>query len=128
MHSVITGTTRTFFGTPYTVYPPPPILNTSIKFNNKIRTTPKHIPNCFTKQFTNTVKHATHKTNRYINRATHKIQGYNITFTTTPDQEAITQSKIYNSQGPDKLNIRYLKHISPLGFAFLTCMLLLIPT
>ena len=60
-----TGTTRIFFGRPYT----------SIKFNNKITTTPKHIANCFTKQFTNTVKYATHKTNRSINRATHKIQG-----------------------------------------------------
>ena len=28
-------------------------------------------------------KHATHKTNRSINRATHTIQGYNITLTTT---------------------------------------------
>ena len=43
-------------------------LNTSITFNNKIATTPTHIANCFTKQFTNTVKHATHKTNRHINR------------------------------------------------------------
>ena len=34
-------------------------------------------------------KHATHKTNRSINRATHKIQGYNITLTTTQVQEAI---------------------------------------
>ena len=32
-------------------------------FNNKITNTPKHIVNCFTKQLTNTVKHATHKTN-----------------------------------------------------------------
>ena len=46
-------------------------------------TSPKHIANCFTKQVTNTVKHATHKTNRSINRARHKIQGYNITLTTT---------------------------------------------
>ena len=45
---------------------PPHTLNTSITFNNKIATTPKHIANyftkhianCFTKQFTNTVKHA----------------------------------------------------------------------
>ena len=57
--------------------PPPPTLNTTITFNNKITTTPKHIANCFTTQFTNTVTHATHKTNRSINRATHKIQGYN---------------------------------------------------
>ena len=33
---------------------PPHTLNTSITFNNKIATTPKHIANCFTKQFTNT--------------------------------------------------------------------------
>ena len=87
---------------------PPPILNTSITFSNKIATTPKHIANCFTKQFTNTVKHVTHKTNRSINRATHKIQGYKITLTTTQVQEAIKQSKNNNSKGPDKLNIRHL--------------------
>ena len=40
---------------------PPHTLNTSITFNNKIATTPKHIANCFTKQFANTVKYATHK-------------------------------------------------------------------
>ena len=77
---------------------------------------------CFTKQFTNTVKHATHKTNRHINRATHNIQGYNITLTTSQVHEAIKQSKNNNSQGPDKLNIRHLKHIGPLGLAFLTSM------
>ena len=92
-------------------------LNTSITFNNKIPTTPKHIANCVTKQFTNTVKHATHKTNRHINRATH-----NITLTTSQVQEAIKQSKNNNSQGPDKLNIRHLKHIGPLELAFLTSM------
>ena len=46
------------------------------------------------------VKHATHKTNRHINRATHNIQGYNITLTTSQVQEAIKQSKNNNSQGP----------------------------
>ena len=40
---------------------PSATLNTSITFSNKTATTPKHIANCFTKQFTNTVKHATHK-------------------------------------------------------------------
>ena len=69
-----------------------------------------------------TIKHATHKTNRHINRATHNIQGYNITLTTSQVQEAIKQSKNNNSQGPDKLNIRRLKHIGPLGLAFLTSM------
>ena len=98
---------------------PPHTLNTYITFNNKIATTPKHIAN----YFTNTVKHATHKTNRHINRATHNIQGYNITLTTSQVQDAIKQSKNNNSQGPDKLNIRHLKHIGPLGLAFLTSML-----
>ena len=70
--------------------------------NNSI--TPKHIANCFT-------KHATHKTNRSIDRATQNIQGYNITLTTSQVQEAIKQSKNNNSHGPDKLNIRHLKHI-----------------
>ena len=67
-------------------------------------------------------KHATHKTNRHINRATHNIQGYNITLTTSQVQEAIKQSKNNNSQGPDKLNIRHLKHIGLLRLAFLTSM------
>ena len=77
---------------------PPHTLNTSITFNNKIATTPKHIANCFTKQFTNTVKHATHKTNRHINREMHNIQGYNITLTTSQVQEAIKKSKNNNSR------------------------------
>ena len=74
----------------------------------------------FHQKFTNTVKHATHKTNRHINRTTHNIQGYNITLTTSQVQEAIKQSKNNNSQGPDKLNIRHLKR--PLGLTFLTSM------
>ena len=98
-------------------------LNRAITFSNKIATTPKHIANGFTQQFTNTVKHATHKTNRYTNRETHKIQGYNITLTTIQVQEATKQGKNNNSQGPDKLSIRHLKHIGPLGLAFLTSML-----
>ena len=57
---------------------------------------------------------------RHINRATHNIQGYTITLNTSQVQEAIKQSKNNNSQGPDKLNIRHLKHIGPLGLAFLT--------
>ena len=58
----------------------------------------------------------------HINRATHNIQEYNITLTTSQVQEAIKQSKNNNSHGPDKLNIRHLKHIGPLGLAFLTSM------
>ena len=115
MHTGITGTPRTFFGRPYTVYPtvPSTTLNTSITFNNKIATTPKHIEKCFTKTIHKQCQ--THKTNRYINRATNEIQGYNITITTSQVQEAIKQSKNDNSQGPEKLNISHLKHIGPLG-------------
>ena len=76
---------------------PPPTLNTSITTSNKTATTPKHIANCFTKQFTNTVKHAINKTNRYIYRA---IQVHNITLTTPQAQEVIKQSKNNNSHGP----------------------------
>ena len=101
---------------------PPTTLNNSITNNNKITNTPKPIVNCFTKQFTNTVKHATHKINRSIDWAIQNIQGYNITLTTSQVQEAIKQSKNNNSQGPDKLNIRHLKHICPLELAFLTSM------
>ena len=101
----------------------PPTLNTSITFSNKTATPPKHIANCCTKQFTNTVNPSTNKTNRYNNRATQKIQGHNITLTTTQVQEAIKQSKNNNSHGPHKLNTRHLKHIGPLGLAFLTSML-----
>ena len=59
-------------------------------------------------------KHAIHKTNRYTNRATHKIQGYNITLATTQVKETIKQSKNNNSQGPKIINIRHLKHIGTL--------------
>ena len=97
-------------------------LNTSITFNNEIPTTPKNIAHCFTKQFTNTVRYATHKTNGSIYRATQKIQGYNIILTITQVQEAIKQSKNNNSHGYDKLNIRHLKHIHPIELAFLMSM------
>ena len=76
---------------------PPPIT-----FNNKTATTPK--THC--ELFHQTIhKHCrAHKTNRYTNRATQKIQGHNITPTTTQVQEAIKQSKNNNSQGPDKVH------------------------
>ena len=45
-----------------------------------------------------------------------------LTLTTSRVQEAIKRSKNNNSQGPDKLNIRHLKHMGPLGLAFLTSM------
>ena len=85
----------------------PTTLNNSITYN-KITNTPKHIATC--------------STNNSQPRNTQNIQGYNITLTTSQVQEAIKQSKNNNSQGPAKLNIRHLKHIGPLGLAFLTSM------
>ena len=98
--------------------------NCTITFNKKIATSPKNIVNCFNKQFTNTVKHSTHshKTNRSIDRAVHKLPKHTITLTTTQVQEAIQHSKNNNSVGPDNLSIRHLKHIGPLGLTFLTSM------
>ena len=60
---------------------PPTTHNNSITFNNKIKNTPKRIANCFTKQFTNTVKHAPHRRNISIERAT---QTYNDTTLHSP--------------------------------------------
>ena len=85
--------------------------NCTITFNKKIATLPKNIVNCFNKQFTNTVKHSTHK-----------LPKHTITLTTTQVQEAIQHSKNNNSVGPDNLSIMHLKHIGPLGLTFLTSM------
>ena len=61
MHTGITGTPRThiLWKTMHDLSnrAPPPTPNTSITFSNILSTTPKHIANCFAKQFTNTVKH-----------------------------------------------------------------------
>ena len=95
---------------------PPPTLNTSITFNKNITT--------YYELFHQAIyKHVTHKSNRSINKATQKIQGYNITLTTTQVQEAMQQRKKNNSQSPDKLNKRPLNQIVPLGLAFLMSML-----
>ena len=113
----ITCTTPTLFGRPYMIYQQSTSSHTK-HFHNIQQQNYNHTQTPNNKLFTNTVKHLTHQTNRYINRATHKIQGYNITLTTTQVQEAKKQSKNNNSQGPDKLNIRHLNHIGPLRLAF----------
>ena len=90
--------------------------NNSITFNNKITNTPKHIANCFTKLFKNTVQHT---------KQTDQLTGQHKTYKDTTlilVQEAIKQVKHKNSQSPDKLNIRHLKDIGPLGLEFLTSM------
>ena len=59
----------------------------------------------------NTVRHAAHKTNRSIDRATQTYKDITVNSPQLRSIEAIQQSKNKNSQGPDKLNIRHLKHI-----------------
>ena len=99
----------------------PPTLNTSIILNNKITTTSKDIANCSPNNL-QTLSDTQHTRQTPINRATQNIQGYNIALTTTQVQEAIKHSKNNNSQGPDKLITINLKHIGPIGLAFLTSM------
>ena len=98
--------------------------STHTKHNHNIQQQNSNHTKTYCELFHKTIhKHCqTHKTNIYTNRETHKIQGYNITLTTSQVQEAIKQSKNKKSQRPDKLNIRHLKHIGPLGLAFLTSM------
>ena len=70
---------------------PPATLNRSITFNSKITNTPKHIANCFTKQFTNTVKHATHKTDTLTEQhTTNKIQNLFLTAQSTQIKSVIS--------------------------------------
>ena len=125
MHTGIIGTIRTLIGLPYTVYPTEHLPHTKHIHNIQQQNSNHTQTHC--ELFHQTIhKHCQTRNTQdtQINQATHKIQGYNITLTTTQVQSAIKQSKINNSQGPDKLNIRHLKHIVPLGFAFLTSMLI----
>ena len=62
---------------------PPHTLNTSITFKNKITTTPKHITNCFNKQFTNT---------QHINQ-TDPLTEQHITYKDTPSHSLLLRSK-----------------------------------
>ena len=103
---------KTIHGLSYRV--PQTSLNNSRTFNNT-----QTYCKLFQETIHKLVRHATHKTNR---STTQNIKLYNITLTTTQVQEAIKQSKNNNSQGHDKLNCMHLKHISPVGLAFLTSM------
>ena len=75
---------------------PPPTLNTALTFNNQIATTPKHIANCFTKQFTNTVKHATRQTDPL----TEQHKGY----------KDITSHNRFNSGSRGKKKVKITTH------------------
>ena len=112
MHTENTCTTHTLFGRPYNPKEHIPPHSANSTTNNKHT---QNIANCFIKHFTNTVRHATHKTYRCTDILKQKIQGYKITLTTTKVQEVIKQSKNNNLRGPEKLNSRHVKHI---GLAF----------
>ena len=102
--------------------------NTHTRFGRPLcclsKRAPQHIKQLHNiqQQFRNTVRHASNKTNRSIYRETQNKQGYNITLTTLQVQETITLCKNNNLQGPDKLNIRHIKHIGTLGLTLPTCM------
>ena len=92
--------------------------NNTISFSDKTATTHRHIANAFNKQFTNTIKHTTSRTNRVVDRNISKLNTTYIQLTKAQIQDAIKNSKNNNSIGPD--NIRHLKHLGVLGLNFLT--------
>ena len=96
MHTGITGTTRTFCGRPYPVYPTEHLTHTKHIHNIQIQNSNHTQTHC--ELFHQTIHKQCQTRNkqdkRSINRATQNIQGHNITLTTTQVQEAIKQSKI----------------------------------
>ena len=98
----------------------PEQTNKIINFNNKPAQTPQEKANAFNNQFVNTVKHATKRTNRKINRHTKKLPHTPIIITPQQTTQAIKAAKNNNSTGPDNINIRHLKHLGPLAINYLT--------
>src|SRR6476661_3092346 len=74
----------------------------------------------FNKQFVNTVKHATKRTNRKVNKQTKKLHCEPILISNHQTTQAIKDTKNNNSTGPDNVNIRHLKHHGPLAINYLT--------
>ena len=94
--------------------------NKNIYFNNKPARTPIQKATAFNKQFVNTVKHATKRTNRKVNKQTKKLQCEPILIFNHQTTQAIKDTKNNNSTGPDNLNIRHLKHLGTLAINYLT--------
>ena len=88
-----------------------PTQNNTMTFNNKTATTPSYITNAINKQFTNTIKYATCSVNIIINSCIGKLYTKPIQLTASQVQEATKHSKITNSTRPDKIDIRYTKHL-----------------
>ena len=78
----------------------------SITFDNKTAITDKQKAEHFNKQFTNHIKHTTHRINRIIDRFTNKLKSTPIHITIEQTSLTIKQAK-NNSTGPDNINIKH---------------------
>jgi hypothetical protein len=102
---------------------PPQPYNRTINFNNKPSITNKDIAESFTKQFVNSTIHKTNRRNRLTDRKIKRMKGDPITITNEHTIDAIRLTKNNNSTGPDKINIKHLKHLGPLAVNYLTKIL-----
>jgi hypothetical protein len=97
--------------------------NRTIKFDNKICVSTEQIATAFNKQFVNSTKYSTNKTNRIIDRNTQKIEPTQILITTEQVTKALKSAKNNNSTGPDNINIKHLKHLGPIAIEYLRQLL-----
>ena len=120
--SLGTQAQHTFYGRPYMVYPIEHLQPHSITFNNKITNTPRNILQIVSPNNSQTLSNTQHT--KQTDAFTGQYKTYKDTTLHSPllRSKRQKQSKINNSQGPDKLNNRHLKHIGPLGLAFLMSM------
>ena len=93
----------------------------NITFNNKTAITDKQKSEHFNKQFTNHIKHTTHRRYRII-RFTNKVKSTPIHITIEQTSLAIKQAKHNNSTGPDNINIKHLKHLGKTALTYLTAI------
>ena len=101
---------------------PPQTPNITITFNNKTAITDKQKSEDFNKQFTNHIKHTTHRRYRIIDRLTNKLKSTPIHITIEKTLLAIKQAKNNNSTGPDNINIKHLKHLGKTALTYLTAI------
>src|SRR6478609_10389147 len=92
----------------------PEQTNKNNYFNNKPARTPIQEATAFNKQFVNTVKHATKRTNRKVNKQTKILHCEPILISNHQTTQAIKDTSNNNSTGPDNVYIRHLKHLGPL--------------
>src|SRR6478736_5495787 len=81
----------------------PEQTNKNIYFNNKPARTPIQKATAFNKQFVNTVKHATKRTNRKVNKQKKKLHYEPILISNHQTTQAIKDTKNNNSTGLDNV-------------------------